>query len=64
VVSRAFVEQAHRDRARVDVWVVDAAADIERLFALGVDGVITDRPDVAVGVRARWMTRIHSETAD
>ena len=31
----AFLAQAHRDGARVDVWVVDAAEDIERLFALG-----------------------------
>ena len=57
VVSPAFVAQAHRDHARVDVWVVDAAEDIERLFDWGVDGVITDRPDVAVAVRDAWITR-------
>lgn len=51
VVSPAFVAQAHRQHARVDVWVVDTAADIERLFSWDVDGVITDRPDVAVPVR-------------
>jgi glycerophosphoryl diester phosphodiesterase len=50
VVSPAFVAQAHRDNARVDVWVVDAAEDIRRLLSWGVDGVITDRPDIAVGV--------------
>ena len=55
VVSRAFVAQAHRDNARVDVWVVDAAEDIERLFSWGVDGIITDRPDVAVAVRDAWI---------
>jgi glycerophosphoryl diester phosphodiesterase len=53
VVSPAFVQRAHRDHARVDVWVIDAPQDIRRLFAWGVDGVITDRPDVAVGVRGR-----------
>lgn len=52
VVSPAFVTQAHRDGARVDVWVVDAAEDMTRLFAWGVDGVITDRPDVAAALRA------------
>jgi glycerophosphoryl diester phosphodiesterase len=51
VVSPSFVAQAHRDGARVDVWVVDGPADITRLFRWGVDGVITDRPDVAVGLR-------------
>jgi glycerophosphoryl diester phosphodiesterase len=51
VVTPAFLAQAHRDGARVDVWVVDTPADITRLFEWGVDGVITDRPDLAVPVR-------------
>ena len=54
VVSPAFVAQAHRDRARVDVWVVDAAEDITRLLSWDVDGVITDRPDIGVEVRDEW----------
>jgi glycerophosphoryl diester phosphodiesterase len=54
VVTPPFLAQAHRDGARVDVWVVDAEDDIKRLFAWGIDGVITDRPDVAVNVRDRW----------
>ena len=51
----AVSAQAHRNGARVDVWVVDQPEDIERLFDLGVDGVITDRPDLAVpaGMRGR-----------
>lgn len=57
VVSRAFLDQAHRDGARVDVWVVDAPDEIARLFALGVDGVISDRPDVAIAVRNRFTAR-------
>jgi glycerophosphoryl diester phosphodiesterase len=64
VMSRAFLQQAHRDRARVDVWVIDAADDIQRLFTLGADGVITDRPDVAVKIRDAWMTRIHPDGAE
>jgi glycerophosphoryl diester phosphodiesterase len=57
VVSPAFVQQAHRDGARVDVWVVDGADDINRLFSWGVDGVITDRPDIALAVRDAWSRR-------
>lgn len=53
VVSPAFVSQAHRDGARVDVWVVDAAEHITRLLAWGVDGVITDRPDIATKLITR-----------
>jgi glycerophosphoryl diester phosphodiesterase len=64
VVSPAFVAQAHRNGGRVDVWVVDAADDITRLFSWGVDGVITDRPDIAVGTRDACVNRIHGERAD
>jgi glycerophosphoryl diester phosphodiesterase len=37
---------------RVNVWTVNAEADLRRLIRLGVDGVITDRPDVAARLRA------------
>jgi glycerophosphoryl diester phosphodiesterase len=58
VTSPAFVRQAHRDNARVDVWVVDEPADIHRLFDEGVDGVISDRPDLAIRTRDEWV-RLH-----
>ena len=60
VVSPAFVAQAHRAGARVDVWVVDDVGDIMRLCAWGVDGVITDRPDVAVAARDEWSRRVRA----
>jgi glycerophosphoryl diester phosphodiesterase len=63
VVSPSFVEQAHRDGARVDVWVVDGADDINRLLSWGVDGVITDRPDIALAVRDEWRRRRATEVA-
>jgi glycerophosphoryl diester phosphodiesterase len=48
VVSRTFVEYAHGAGLGVQVWTVDAEVDAERLLALGVDGLITDRPDIIV----------------
>jgi glycerophosphoryl diester phosphodiesterase len=57
VVSRRFVRAAHRAGVAVQVWVVDQPADMERLLDWGVDGLITDRPDVAVGVVRRWSMR-------
>lgn len=63
VVSPSFVQQAHRNHARVDVWVVDRREDVQRLFGWGVDGVITDRPDVATAVRDDWMQKASASSA-
>lgn len=54
VVSPAFVRQVHREGQVVQVWVVDTPSDLVRLLDWGVDGLITDRPDTATGVRDRW----------
>jgi glycerophosphoryl diester phosphodiesterase len=54
VVSRRFVEDAHRADLAVQVWTVDAAEDAHRLLDHGVDALITDRPDIMVPlVRSR-----------
>ncbi|HYU78276.1 MAG TPA: glycerophosphodiester phosphodiesterase [Vicinamibacterales bacterium] len=59
VVSPAFVRQVHAERATVQVWVVDAPADVQRLFDWGVDAVISDRPDLAMQTRDAWMSDSH-----
>lgn len=51
VVSPRFVEYAHRAGLKVQVWIVDEESDIRRLLGWGVDGLISNRPDVAVRVR-------------
>jgi glycerophosphoryl diester phosphodiesterase len=48
VVSRRFVEMAHRANLGVQVWTVDREEDARRLLGWGVDALITDRPDVVV----------------
>lgn len=58
VVTPAFVRRAHRERAVVQVWTVDAPDDIRRLLTLGVDGVITDRPDLAVAARDSFVAAV------
>jgi glycerophosphoryl diester phosphodiesterase len=48
VVSRRFVELAHTAGLGVHVWTVDTEDDARRLLDWGVDGLITDRPDIIV----------------
>jgi glycerophosphoryl diester phosphodiesterase len=55
VVSRAFVRQVHREGQVVQVWVVNDEVDARRLLDLGVDGLISDRPDLMVPLRDRWV---------
>ncbi len=46
-VSKGLVEKAHRQARRVHVWTVNTPVEMRRLFALGVDGIITDDPALA-----------------
>ena len=48
VVSRRFLRVARRAGLPVQVWVVNAPADMTRLFEWGVQLVIIDVPDVAL----------------
>ena len=57
VVSRRFVRGAHRSDCAVQVWTVNEEADMRRLFSWGVDGIVTDRPDLGVKVRDAWVKK-------
>lgn len=43
--GRRMVRAAHEAGLRVFPWTVNREADLRRVVALGVDGIITDRPD-------------------
>jgi glycerophosphoryl diester phosphodiesterase len=45
-VDRRLVDAVHRAGAQLHVWTVNEEEDMRRLLALGVDGIMTDRPDV------------------
>lgn len=59
IVTPEFVERAHAIGASVIVWTVDREDDVRRLVDWGVDGLITDRPDVTVPAVHTW----HEERA-
>jgi glycerophosphoryl diester phosphodiesterase len=50
LVSRRFLEAAHASGVRVDVWTINAADEMHRLLDLGVDVIMTDRPEVLAEV--------------
>lgn len=52
VIDDALIARSRRSNLRVQVWTVNEPEDMERLLALGVNGIITDRPDRLLDVLA------------
>lgn len=46
LVDALFVKMAKQNGKKLFVWTVNYPAEMKRLIALGVDGIITDVPDV------------------
>ena len=42
----SLVRKARRKEIAVYYWTVNDPADMENVIGLGVDGIITDRPDI------------------
>lgn len=50
IVSPASIRAAHRLGVQVHVWTINTRPDMERLLDWGVDGIMTDRPDLLAAV--------------
>ena len=48
-----FVRAAHARGVRVDAWTINEADEMRRLLDLGVDVIMTDRPEALAGVLKR-----------
>ena len=57
VIDRKLIDSAHAHGLQVHVWTVNNRSEMAELLDLGVDGIITDRPDVLKEVledRGQW----------
>lgn len=57
LVNRGFVDRAHDLGVAVHVWTINERSEMERLFDLGVDAIMSDRADVLRDVlieRGAW----------
>lgn len=51
-VTAKLVHQAHQEGYRVNTWTVNTPEEMRRVIDLGVDGIITDYPDLLARVLA------------
>ncbi|MFS0867354.1 glycerophosphodiester phosphodiesterase family protein [Microbacterium sp. 179-B 1A2 NHS] len=50
IVTPRLLQTAHRAGVEVHVWTVNEPADMRRLIAMGVDGIVTDHADRGIAV--------------
>jgi glycerophosphoryl diester phosphodiesterase len=55
-VNEKYIQHEHASGRRVNVWTVNQAEDLQRLFQWKADGVFTDDPALAVGIREGKIT--------
>lgn len=48
IMTKRFIREAHAKNIRVEPWTVDDPALMRQYIEWGVDGIITDRPDLMV----------------
>lgn len=53
IVTKDFIESAHKLNLQVHVWTINKPEDMQRLIELGVDGIMTDYPDKLLEVAGR-----------
>jgi glycerophosphoryl diester phosphodiesterase len=49
-VTPALINRYHRAGVEVHVWTVNDPKDMRELLDMGVDGIVTDRGDLALVV--------------
>ena len=60
IVTPRNIARIHRAGRKIHVWTIDEPTTMHRLIDWGVDGIVTDRPDLLKEVlraRGMWSTR-------
>ena len=50
-VNLVFVARQKRTKRRIHVWTVNDISEMKRFFELGVDGIFTDDPRLALQLK-------------
>ena len=50
IMTERFIRESHAKNIRVEPWTVDDPALMKEYITWGVDGIITDRPDLMLGL--------------
>lgn len=58
-VTREFVWRMHLHKKPIYVWTVNESERIQKLMKRHVDGIITDRPDLAIQLRSEYSKKKH-----
>lgn len=53
VITDSFIRAAHNRNLQVQVWTINDTAEMQRLIDIGVDGIMTDRPDLLLQLLGR-----------
>lgn len=54
LLTKSFIDKVHKAGRKINAWTVNSRDDIEYLLSLGVDGIITDFPDLAREALQEW----------
>ena len=52
LATRRLIDYAHRMGVTVYAWTIDDPAEMERLLDIGIDGIMTDEPELLLEVMA------------
>lgn len=57
IVSKDFIETAHKLNVQVHVWTINDPTDMQNLIDMGADGIMTDYPDKLLELLGRQMVK-------